>query len=272
MSKRYNIRWNESDQQALSRAVKNFNAKISRLEKKDPQNKTALPERVSVKQLKELIDTRQDLNREISSLERFTRRGAEELVSIPDNDYSLKLTKWQFHEMNRRNAIINQKRIRRAKKFLNLDMKQGSEDLGYKLKDIGMGKAEEVALQPTTAFTPKSNLRDIHKKYKHYLKESQSTYFDRIDERFRETYIKTLTSKYNKEDITEVIEAIENMDYADFYEEIQKEGGVKAALEWAYPAKPGTAEYNGYVEQLHDKWIPDWWDKRYEAFMKDSSE
>ena len=142
-------------------------------------------------------------------------------------------------------------------------MKQGSQELGYKLGQLGMGQAEENALRPTVAFTPKSNLRDIHKKFRHYMKESQSTYFDKIDERFRETYINTLKQKYNPEDIKEVVEAIKKMDYQDFYKEIQKEGGVRAALEWAYPAKPGSAEYNGYVEQLYDKWVPDWWEKQY---------
>ena len=56
MSKRYNIKWRQDDSERLTKAVKNFNAKITRLEKKNPENKNALPERVSAKQLKELIN------------------------------------------------------------------------------------------------------------------------------------------------------------------------------------------------------------------------
>ena len=37
MSKYHKIRWNESDDQELKRVVRNFNAKLKRLEKKDPQ-------------------------------------------------------------------------------------------------------------------------------------------------------------------------------------------------------------------------------------------
>ena len=99
MSKYHKIRWNESDEQELKRAVRNFNAKLRRLEKKDPQkyNKNTLPtfwdsvnetytNRVSVGQMKELINTRNDLKRELNSLKRFSKRGSEEIVFIPTND------------------------------------------------------------------------------------------------------------------------------------------------------------------------------------------
>ena len=95
MSRKYNIRWSEADEAELKRVVKNFNAKLTRLANKDPQNKNALPERVSAAQLRDLIETRQDLNRELNALRRFSERGAEELVDVPDNDYNLKITKWQ---------------------------------------------------------------------------------------------------------------------------------------------------------------------------------
>ena len=72
MSRKYKIRWQESDTQELARAVKNFNAKISRIEKKHPELKNALPEKMKVGELKNLINTRQDLKREINSLKRFT--------------------------------------------------------------------------------------------------------------------------------------------------------------------------------------------------------
>ena len=74
MRKQYNIKWNESDGAELRRTVKNFNAKISRLQKKyndDPKKLSALPEKVSVKQIKDLVATRQDLKRELNSLQRF---------------------------------------------------------------------------------------------------------------------------------------------------------------------------------------------------------
>ena len=93
MSRKYNIRWREADEKELQRVVKNYNAKLSRLAKKNPEMKNALPDRVSAAQLRDMIETRQDLNRELNSLRRFSQKGAEELVEVPDNDYNLKITK-----------------------------------------------------------------------------------------------------------------------------------------------------------------------------------
>ena len=43
MHKYHKIRWRETDEQELKRVVRNFNAKIRRLEKKNPQIKEYLP-------------------------------------------------------------------------------------------------------------------------------------------------------------------------------------------------------------------------------------
>lgn len=253
MSKRYNIRWQQDDSEKLNKAVKNYNAKIARLAKKDPENKNALPEKISVKQIKELIDTRQDLNREINALQRFTKRGAEEIIPVPDNDYNLKITKWQKEEMIRRTAVINRKRNKRLKELQEMEMTSGGEKLGYTVGQFGMGKAEEVSLTPLKPFTPKMNRADLNKKYKHIQKESQDNYFDRKDELLRENYIKALQVGYNEEDIEDIVDAIEDMEFNEFYQQFQAEGGT---MEWAYPPK-NSSDYQGYVEQLRAQWKPD---------------
>ena len=81
MSKYHKIRWNESDSRELEKAVRNFNAKVTRLAKNNPQNKSALPEKVQVRQLKELINTRNDLKREINS---FLSKESPKQKSIVD--------------------------------------------------------------------------------------------------------------------------------------------------------------------------------------------
>ena len=252
MSKRYNIRWREADDAELKRVVKNYNAKIARLEKKDPTNKNALPEKMSVRQMKELISTRQDLNRELNSLRRFSRRGAEELIDVPDNDYNLKITKWQKEEMTRRIGTINQKRAKRLERLQETEMKSRGEKLGYTVGQFGMGKAEEVSLTPIKAFTSKMNRADLNKKYKHILKESQANYFDVKDEVLRNNYIKGLKTNYDEADLEDVIAAIEDMPFDEFYSTFQAEGGT---MEFA-SVKPNQQEYEGYVEQLRAQWMP----------------
>lgn len=255
MSKYYNIKWKQSDNEDLKKAVKNFNAKISRLEKKHPELKNALPEKVTVKQMKELIDTRQDLKRELNALKRFSKRGAEQIVTIPDTDYNIKTTKWQKNEMNRRVAVINRKRKQRYEQFYNVQATSGGEPLGYTVgerqKYIGMGKADEVALKPLKAFTSKMTNADLKRKFASIQKESQSTYWQAREMRLKANYIKSLEENFNTTDITDVIDAIDNMDFEDFYEIFQAEGGD---FETSYP--PDQEQYNGYVSKLKSIWLP----------------
>ena len=161
MPKYHSIKWRDSDTKELSRVVRNYNAKINRLIKKNPQIENVLPEKVTVAQLKELINTRQDLKRELNALKRFSKRGAEEIVIVPNTDYNLKITKWQKTEMNRRVGIINRRRKKRLEDLSNMEMKSRGESLGYKKSDIGMGKATEVSLTPMNAFTRRMNQADL---------------------------------------------------------------------------------------------------------------
>ena len=83
-------------------------------------------------QLKDLINTRQDLNREINALRRFSKRGNEEIVIIPNTDYNVKTTKWQRTEMNRRVGYINRRRQKRLEEmqpdfFDDLDLTDDDE-------------------------------------------------------------------------------------------------------------------------------------------------
>lgn len=252
MSRRYNIRWREDDNDQLRKAVKNFNAKLTRLEKKNPELKNALPERVSVKQIKELIDTRQDLNRELNSLRRFTQIGAEEMVTIPDSDYNLKTTKWQKEEMTRRIAVINRKREKRRQELAEVEMTSRGEKLGYTVGQFGMGKADDVALSPMRAFTPKMTRVDLDKKFKNIIKESQSKYWESREMNLKETYIKALYDNYRPEDIADVVDAIEDMNFKDFYSTFQ---GADRSFEYA-SGSPSQEDYNGFVNALKSTWVP----------------
>ena len=263
MSKRYNIRWTTADEKALSTAVRVFNAKITRTEKKiSPNEKNALPERASVKAIKELISTRQDLNRELNSLRRFMEKGAEELItisdsSVDDSNYNLKTTKWQKQDMSIRLGVINRRRKKRLETMENVYLEDArtGESLGYTRGEFGMGKAELNSLKPLKLFTDKMNQRDLRKRFKHIQKESANNWYDKKDETLKENYIRELEKNFHSDDIDDVIEKIKNTDFKDFFKGLQKEGGVKPAFEWLYPEPRGSANYNGFVEKLKSQWL-----------------
>lgn len=108
------IKWRDKDTQQLAKTVKNFNAKIARLIKKNPSLAGVLPQKVSFAQLKKSIDNRKDYNNLINSLKRFTKRGAEALVT---NKKGLTVTKWEKREVQIKANIVNRRRKKQLEKL-----------------------------------------------------------------------------------------------------------------------------------------------------------
>jgi len=111
MSKSSKIRWRERDTQQLAKKVKNFNAKLTRLTKKNPALAEILPDRVSMKDLRGDITTRQEYNRVIKALSSFTEKGAEEVVT---GKSGVTTTKWQLQQVKKAVAIENRRRKKQA--------------------------------------------------------------------------------------------------------------------------------------------------------------
>lgn len=251
MSKYHKIRWTESDNKELNKVVRNFNAKLNRLAKKDPQNKNVLPDKISVRQLKELINTRADLKRELNSLRRFSKRGSEEIVIVPNTDYNVKVTKWQKTEMNRRVAIINRRRKHRLEELENLEVASRGETQGYTRGQLGMGKMEKVELHPMNSFTRRMTQSDVKYKWQSVLKQTQSDYFTQRDFMLRDNFIKSLEENYNPNDIKDVVSSINKMDIGDFLVKFNQDPD---AFEWSYP--PDEEQYQGYLSALKSTWNP----------------
>lgn len=250
MSRKYNIRWSQADEQELRRVVKNYNAKLSRLEKKGADIKNALPEKVSAAQLRDMIETRQDLNRELNALRRFSQKGAEELVNVPDNDYNLKITKWQKEEINRRVGVINRTRKQRLQKMEETEATQGGKGLGYSAAPM-MGKADRVSLSPVKGFTKYMNRADLKKRYRQLLKESQSGFWSARDERTRQNYIKAILQNFSEGDVADLIKSIESMDIQEFRKKFDSDTGK---FETMYPNDQD--EYKAALNELESIWMP----------------
>lgn len=249
MSRIYNIRWSESDSRELSRAVRNYNAKVRRLEKKfEGQSDVVIPERITMKEMREVIGTRRDLNREIKSLQRFTERGSEELVEAKTDD-TIYLTKWQSDELVRRAKRINQERARRREELESKELINQGEGLGYTRGAVGMGKAEALQLRPTKPFTPKMSKGDINRKFEHFRRESQSDYWKKRDILMRDNYIRALQNNFNPKDVKGIIEKIQNMSLDEFKDTVMSD-----PQEFDTLYLPSDEEYDGTLEYLNEMW------------------
>lgn len=133
------IRWTKDDKQNLRKAVNNFNSKIKRLEKEGREN---LPDKVSYKELvgigelqnfenKNRIYSRGELNNVMRSLQRFSKRGAEDIVTLKSGE---QVTKWQKKEIG----------IAKSRAIRSLNKRISEIEVGW-----GMGNAERQELEAT---------------------------------------------------------------------------------------------------------------------------
>lgn len=122
MPRKPNIKWRNIDRVTLSKTVQQFNAKLTRTLKRNPELIDILPDRITVKDVRESIQTRDDFNRAIKSYKRFLKKDATKIVS---NKQGLRTTKWQRNETQYKVNRINQ--IRRAeRKRANVSTEKGT--------------------------------------------------------------------------------------------------------------------------------------------------
>ena len=94
------IRYDKKLNQEINRTIKNFNQKIARLEK---QEKELLPSKITKKELKDSVYTRDELQRKLKELQRFSKRGAEDIITTRGG---IRLTKYELNEIKRENARL----------------------------------------------------------------------------------------------------------------------------------------------------------------------
>lgn len=281
--KQYKIKWRESDVNELKRVVRNFNAKIRRVEKKAVVREKELrgqgtgvviPEKVSVKQLTDLIKTRKDLNRELNRMERFLKRGSEEFVSVPNNN--LEITKWQRTEMNRMFRTSKKRSQEKLDQFKEMTATQQGKKAPYsvaqQLEFVGMGKALELEIKGLSkAFLPNKSATEVNRRFANLQRKVQSTYYTDRDYAVKYNYLQGIYENYNMADprVQEIVRIIEETPIDKFMEIFYKEGGSAA---FDIPSPPGwkkgkssseqnlainlkEGEYDTYLQALANTWV-----------------
>ena len=79
MANNSQIKWKKGDFISLGKAVSAFNKKINELQ--NNENKLYLPEFKDYNLIKQNINNRKELNRQINSMKEFLKEGAEELYT-----------------------------------------------------------------------------------------------------------------------------------------------------------------------------------------------
>lgn len=126
------IRYDKALQGELQRTVRNFNSKINRLKKID--SNLNLPEKVSIRELKNKYTNRRDLKREIENLKLFQTRNIEESVTTKGG---VKTSKYELEVMKRESRRIKGQITRELKRRETTKIKTFGREEDVTYAEIG---------------------------------------------------------------------------------------------------------------------------------------
>lgn len=146
MSRKPNIKWRESDTEIVNKVAKKFNAKIYRERKKHPENISVLPDTIKKEDKQKMIAElknapRSEFKKKINSLERFNKKGAEQVITSKTGN---KATKWEKNEIGLEVAQINRNRTRERKRIEEKEVTSQGVPTGLKRGEMGSVRMNEL--------------------------------------------------------------------------------------------------------------------------------
>lgn len=216
MARRSKIRWRESDEKELQRIVKNYNAKLRRLQKEHPEMVDFLPNRITKKSVMDSIETRADFKRVTASLSRFTKRGAEKPVV---SSRGAKATQWEVDEFKNKQRIENARRTRERKAIEAKEVKIAGKGQGHTRAQ--MGSIKENELKPSRKKFENMSQKEWELAVTNMDRLLNATEREKKKLQMRENYLKGLTENGFLDDHPELEKWIKSIDIDVFYETVQ---------------------------------------------------
>lgn len=179
------IKWRKQDLKKLSQYVGKFNAKITRELRKNPEAWEYYPPRFNVRQLRTQIQSREDFNRFIKSVDRAFKPGAFTPVETKKGK---KTTKWVLKEINLANRYINRKKQKMRDK-VNPSYYTGT-----------MGSVEANALSPRKFDPDKMDENSFNKYVESTSHQARSQYWNERITKYKEDYLANIEKHFNMED------------------------------------------------------------------------
>lgn len=227
------IRYDKKLNQEINRVIKNFNQKIARLEK---QERELLPSKITKKELKEDVYTRTELKRKLQELERFSKRGAEEVVETKGG---VKLTQYDLSNLKRESARVK-RNITREINRLKVD----------KPKIFGKEQSSTFSEMGDTDYLNLVARRKALEKNINQLSKDEFERFSKLVEKtgrnqqymnniFKENYFKMLTDlgyyfEYDNKKLDYLREKLMNLKPNDFLKLFKEDKSIRAILDY-YP-------------------------------------
>ena len=244
------IRYDKKLNQEINRTIKNFNQKIARLEK---QERELLPSKITKKDLKNSVYTRTELQRKLKELQRFSSRGAEDIITTRGG---VRLTQYELQNIKRENARvkrnitreINRLKVNKPKIFGKTQTATFSQ----------MGDTDFLNLVARRKALEKDINKLSREEFERFAKLVAKTgknqqYMNTV---FKENYFKMLTDLayyygYDNKKLNEMKKKLMKLKPNDFLRLFKEDKSIRAILDY-YPIVTSNFDFNTgmYVNRM----------------------
>lgn len=226
------IRYDKKINSEINRVIKNFNQKISRLEKENKQ--LILPNKITKQELKENAHTRKELLQKLQELKRYSKRDIEKTIIL---DSGVAISKYEYENIKiearrLKQSLANEINIKKVKPIRVGGVLQDSTfaqsgDKNY-LNLVARYNALNKHLENLDA--------DEIKRYKMLINKSKrnSRYYDNI---FMGNYLKALDDTawfygYDEKKIEKIKDKLLTLNSKDFAKLFTEDKVVEAILDY----------------------------------------
>ena len=227
------IRYDKKINKEINRIIKNFNQKISRLEK---EGRELLPEKITKQDIKESVHTRSQLKQKLKELKSFSKRGAEDVITTSGG---VNISKYELENLKKQTAVVKAKLTREINR-----LKVERPKVFGKMQDVSfaeMGDVDFLNLQARRKALEKNvnllNLGDLGR-FKSILKKTKESQ-ELPPEIFKGRYLEMLTDlgyyyNYDADKLNEIKRAMLNLDDNKFLKLFKSDKAIRSILDY-YP-------------------------------------
>ncbi|MEE3324819.1 MAG: hypothetical protein VZR33_05740 [Methanosphaera sp.] len=235
----------------LTKVVRNYNAKITRLSKINPS--LALPEKTSVRKIKQESGNRQEILRTLNALKRFSKRGVEETVILPTGEL---VSKYELNELKRESARLKRNLTKRINTLASTKPKVAGIEQDYTYAEMGDMRLNNMIAKRNAlrSFDKSLGKTTSVKDYMKFLTKTRNKQNYQIDI-FKSNYLdKMLFSQayfigYDDEKIKVIKDKLGNLSNKDFLKAFDNEKLIQMIRDM-YQDLTKTGNYFIFEEQL----------------------
>ena len=249
------IRYNKALVDKINKTVRNYNANINRLQKVNPS--LALPEKMTATSLRNMSENRQELNRNLAKLKRFSKRGAENTIVLPSGDF---ISEYELNELKRESARLQRNLTRRINELASTIPKVAGVKQDYTYAEMGDMRLNNMIAKRDTLKRMSKNI-SVGGDLKNFTKLIETTrnkqsYQISI---FKNNYLDKMlmyqaySIGYDQNRINEIKEKIIRLSDRDFLKFFDEEKIVQMVRDKYQDSKAMTGDtYFSFEEQMRD--------------------